>query len=167
MKLTLEEARLLLGQGTHTCPVNGALDRILAHDGAFDPCGENIHFLLRHYSEQNHVLYGGLHNYRKVSFYSYHPSPVSECCVLCAARITSLPYFTALNGGTRRWEVCRDCHAAVHGLAPSFFHPFLRSSLPFALASMVVLSVPFPVSVPAFVAQLRQQMNGPSLEVRP
>lgn len=120
MKLTLEEARLLLGQGTHTCPVNGALDRILAHDGSFDPRGENIHFLLRHYSEQNHVLYGGLHDYRQVNSYPYHPSPVSECCVLCAARITSLPYFTALNGGTRRWEVCRDCHAAVHGLAPSF-----------------------------------------------
>ena len=120
MKLTKREARFLLHHGATRPPFECAFQRILDHDWSFDPRGSNLTFLLRHFHEQKQVLYGGFWDFSRIEIDPDLSERYYQPCVLCATSITRAPYYTARNGGTFRWQICRDCHAAIHGAPASF-----------------------------------------------
>ena len=70
--------------------------------------------------KQKQVLYGGFWDFARIEIDPDLSERYYQPCVLCATSITRAPYYTARNGGTFRWQICRDCHAAIHGNPSSF-----------------------------------------------
>ena len=119
MKLTREEALRLIDEGATEEPAAGALDRVLNHDWSFDPRGSQLTLLLRRFHEQDQVLYGTWSGFEKQLVFPVIEGPYPLRCVLCAASISSAPYFTAFNHTGYRWEICCSCVAAMGGRVSS------------------------------------------------
>ena len=59
------------------------------------------------------MLYGTWSGFEKQLVFPVIEGPYPLRCVLCAASISSAPYFTAFNHTGYRWEICCSCVAAM------------------------------------------------------